>query len=91
MGRRWVLQHHNDPKQTARATKERLNKKHMEVLERPRQSPDLSPRKPVKRAEGLSVKRNGPKSPLSCERHLLTNYKKHLNTVLANKGFSPEC
>ena len=33
MGRGWVFQHDNDPKHTAKATKEWLKKKHIKVLE----------------------------------------------------------
>ena len=43
MGRGWVFQHDNDPKHTAKATKEWLKKKHIKVLEWPSQSPDLNP------------------------------------------------
>ncbi len=43
MGRRWVFQHDNDPKQMAKATKEWLMNKHIKVLEWPSQSPDLNP------------------------------------------------
>ncbi len=43
MGRRWVCQHDNDPKHTAKATKEWLKKQHIKVLEWPCQSPDLNP------------------------------------------------
>ncbi|CDQ71494.1 unnamed protein product [Oncorhynchus mykiss] len=43
MGRGWVFQHNNDPKHTAKATKEWLKKKHIKVLEWPSQSPDLNP------------------------------------------------
>ncbi len=38
-----VFQHDNDPKHTAKATKEWLRKKHIKVLEWPSQSPDLNP------------------------------------------------
>ncbi len=43
MKRGWVFQHDNDPKHTARATKEWIRKKHFKVLEWPSQSPDLNP------------------------------------------------
>ena len=43
MGCGWVFQHDNDPKHTAKATKEWLKKKHIKVLEWPSQSPDLNP------------------------------------------------
>ncbi len=43
MGRGWVFQHDNDPKHTARATKEWLRKKDLKLLEWPSQSPDPNP------------------------------------------------
>ncbi len=43
MGRGWVFQHDNDPKHTAKATKEWLKKEHIKVLEWPTQSLDLNP------------------------------------------------
>ncbi len=43
MGRGWVFQHDNDPKNTPRATKKWLRKKHFKVLEWPSQSPYLNP------------------------------------------------
>ena len=39
----WVFQHNNDPKNSARATREWLNNKHIEVMEWPSLSPDLNP------------------------------------------------
>ncbi len=43
MGQGRVFQHDNDPKHTAKATKEWLKKKHIKVLEWSSQSPDLYP------------------------------------------------
>ncbi len=43
MDRGWVFQHDNDPKHTAKATKEWLKKKHIKVLEWPSQPPNLNP------------------------------------------------
>ncbi|KAI4876250.1 hypothetical protein NFI96_009865 [Prochilodus magdalenae] len=43
MGGGWVFQHDNDPKHSAKATKEWLKKKHIRVMGWPSQSPDLNP------------------------------------------------
>uniref|UniRef100_A0A673Y5Y2 Tc1-like transposase DDE domain-containing protein n=1 Tax=Salmo trutta TaxID=8032 RepID=A0A673Y5Y2_SALTR len=43
LGRKWVFQLDNDPKNTSKATKEWLKKKHIKVLEWPSKSPDLNP------------------------------------------------
>ena len=42
MGHGLIFQHGNDPKNTAKATKEWLKKKHIKVLELPSQSPDIN-------------------------------------------------
>ena len=73
MGRGWVFQHGNDPKHTAKATKEWLKKKHSKVLEWPPER---------------ICKEEWTKIPPKICANLLKNYNKRLASALANKGFS---
>ncbi len=57
MVRGWVFQHDNDPKHTAKATKEWLKKKHIKVLDWHSQSH----RKSVEGAEGSSCQTSASK------------------------------
>ncbi len=102
MGHGWVFQHDNDPKQTAKATKEWLKKKHIKVLEWPSQSPYLNPIENLWRALKVRVAKHLPGNLNDLERickeewdkippeicaNLVVNYKKRVTSVIANKRF----
>ncbi|CAJ0950910.1 unnamed protein product [Ranitomeya imitator] len=102
MKRGWVFQHDNDPKHTARATKEWLRKKHFKVLEWPSQSPDLNPienlwrelkvRVAKRKAENITAleeicMEEWANIPTTVCGNLVKTYRKHLTSVIANKGY----
>ncbi len=84
-------------------TKEWLKKKHIKVLEWPSQSPDLNPIDNLWRELKVRVAKRQPRNLNDLERickkewdkippemcaNLVTNYKKRLTSVIANKGFA---
>ncbi len=99
----WVSHYDNDPKHTAKATKEWLKKKHIKVLEWPSQSPGLNPIENLWRELKVRDTKRQPPNLNDLERickeewdkippemcaNLVANYKKGLTSVIANKGFA---
>ncbi|KAK3558929.1 hypothetical protein QTP86_000006 [Hemibagrus guttatus] len=103
LGNQWTFHHDNDPKHTAKVVKKWLADKNINVLQWPSQSPDLNPienlwrelkirvmaRRPSNLKElQLIAKDEWAKIPVETCKKLVSNYRKCLIAVIANKGFS---
>ncbi len=85
MGCGCVFQHwFNDPKHTAKATKEWLKKKHIKVQESPTQSPDLNPIENLWRELKVGVAKHQPQNLNDLERICKEEWYKIPSKMCAN-------
>uniref|UniRef100_A0A7N9AQB8 Transposase n=1 Tax=Mastacembelus armatus TaxID=205130 RepID=A0A7N9AQB8_9TELE len=105
LGRRFTFQQDNDPKHTAKITKEWLRNNSVTVLDWPSQSPDLNPIEHLWRDLKMAVHQRSPSNLTELERiceeewqripksrceKLVASFPRRLMAVLAQKGASTQ-